>query len=147
MNSISGIMANVFDSSAVYCGFEIWSGQTTEYKIGICCIFAKHASLWRRSKHWLGRNQDSVSECSDMSSFGRTVISMSSHYQKINKRVGLAQSGHNYHLIECNLLSPRYSWKIANRPSKRNFARLLQDCFGAPGTGWDFSQNWGFEDQ
>ena len=31
-----------------------------------------------------------------------------------------------------------------SRASKRKFCKAEQDCFGAPGTGWDFSQNWGF---
>jgi hypothetical protein len=37
-------------------------------KIGICCFSAEHAALRNKSKyHWLVRNQDSVSEWSDMS--------------------------------------------------------------------------------
>ena len=43
------------------------SGQTKEYKIGICCFSAKHAALRKKSKDWLARNQDNVSEWSDMS--------------------------------------------------------------------------------
>ena len=27
----------------------------------------------------------------------------------------------------------------------RKICKAEQDCFGAPGTGWDFSQNRGFE--
>jgi len=36
-------------------------------KIGICCFFAKHAALRRKSKDWLAQNQDNVSEWGDMS--------------------------------------------------------------------------------
>jgi hypothetical protein len=36
-------------------------------KIGICCFYAKHAALRRKSKDWLARNQNNVSEWSDMS--------------------------------------------------------------------------------
>ena len=43
------------------------SGQTKDYKIGICCFSAKHAVLRRKSKDWLVRNQDNVSELGDMS--------------------------------------------------------------------------------
>jgi len=43
------------------------SGQTKDYKIGICCFYAKHAGLKRKSKDWLARNQDNVSEWGDMS--------------------------------------------------------------------------------
>jgi hypothetical protein len=61
-------MVSVHASSAVdYRGFEPRSGQTKDYKIGICCFSAKHAELKRKSKDWLARNQDNVSECGDMS--------------------------------------------------------------------------------
>jgi len=43
------------------------SGQTKDYKIGICCFSAKHAALRRKSKDWLARNQNNVFEWSDMS--------------------------------------------------------------------------------
>ena len=52
-------MVSGFASSAVDRGFEPRSGQTKDYKIGICCFTAKHAAL-RESKDWLARNQDNV---------------------------------------------------------------------------------------
>jgi hypothetical protein len=52
----------VLASSAVDRGFEPRSGQTKDYKIGICCFSTKHAALRRKSKDWLARNQDDVSE-------------------------------------------------------------------------------------
>ena len=61
-NFIGGIMVSVLASSAVDCGFEPGSGQTKDYKIGICCFFAKHAALWRKSKDWLAWNRNNVSE-------------------------------------------------------------------------------------
>jgi len=54
-------------NSAVDRGFEPQSGQTNNYKIGMCCFSAKHAALRRKSKDWLARNQDNVSDCGDMS--------------------------------------------------------------------------------
>ena len=60
-------MGSVLASSTVDRGFEIWSGQTKDYKIGICCFSAKHAALRRKSKDWLARDQNNVSEWSDMS--------------------------------------------------------------------------------
>ena len=42
-------------------GFEPWSGQTNDYKIGICCFFGKHAALKCKSKDYFARNQDNVS--------------------------------------------------------------------------------------
>jgi hypothetical protein len=45
-----------------------------DYQIGICCFSAKHAVLRRKSKDWLVRNQNNVSEWSDMSAM-QTVVS------------------------------------------------------------------------
>jgi hypothetical protein len=42
------------------------SGQTKDYKIGICCFSAKNAVLRRKSKDWLARNRNNVSEWSDI---------------------------------------------------------------------------------
>jgi len=53
-------MVIVLASSAVDHGFEFRSGQTKNYEIGICCFFAKHAAIRRKSKDWLTRNQDNV---------------------------------------------------------------------------------------
>ena len=45
MYNIGGVMVSVA-LSAVGCGFEPWSGQTKDYKIGICCFSAiKHTAL------------------------------------------------------------------------------------------------------
>jgi len=57
----------VLASSAVDRGFEPRSGQTKDYKIGICCFSAKHAAIRRKSKDWFARNQDNVSEWDDTS--------------------------------------------------------------------------------
>ena len=65
-NCIGGVMVSVFASSAVDRAFEPWSGQTKGYANGICCFSAKHAALRRKSKDWLARNQNNVSEWSDM---------------------------------------------------------------------------------
>jgi len=54
-------------SSTVDLGFKPWSGQTTDYKIGICFFSAKHAALRRTRKYWLAWNRDNVSECGNMS--------------------------------------------------------------------------------
>ena len=69
-NCIGGVMVSVLASSAVDRGFEPRSGQTKDYKIGICCFFAKYAALRRKNKDWLGRNQNNVPEWSDMSTCG-----------------------------------------------------------------------------
>jgi hypothetical protein len=46
-------MVSVIASSAVVSGFEPQSGQTKDYKIGICCLHAKHAVFRNKSKDWL----------------------------------------------------------------------------------------------
>jgi hypothetical protein len=54
------VMVSVLASSAVDREFEHRSGQTKNYKIGICCFSAKHAALRRMTKDWLARNQNNV---------------------------------------------------------------------------------------
>ena len=49
------MMVNVLTSNAIDRGFESRSGQTKDYKIGICCFSAKHAALRRKMKDWLAR--------------------------------------------------------------------------------------------
>jgi len=61
-NRIGGVMAGVLDSSVVDHGFEPRSGQTKDYRIGICCLCAKHAAVRRKSKDLLAQDQDNVSE-------------------------------------------------------------------------------------
>jgi hypothetical protein len=58
-------IANVFNF--VDRGFEPQSGQTKDFKIGICCFSAEHTGLRRKSKDWLFRSQENVSEWDDMS--------------------------------------------------------------------------------
>jgi hypothetical protein len=70
VNRIGGVMVSMLASGVVDCGFEPWSGQTKDYKIGICCFSAKHAAFRRKSKDWLARNQDNVSKWGDISTRG-----------------------------------------------------------------------------
>jgi hypothetical protein len=71
-----GVIVSVLASSVVDRGFESRSGQTKDYNIGICSFSAKHAALRRKSKDWLARNEDNVSEWSDMSAQPQTVVSV-----------------------------------------------------------------------
>ena len=63
-------MVRVLASSVLDREFKPWSSQTKDYKIGICGFFVKHAALRSKSKDWLVRNQNNVSEWSDMSTLG-----------------------------------------------------------------------------
>jgi hypothetical protein len=63
-------MGSVLVLSVVDRGFEPRSGQTKDYKIGICCFSANHAALRRKNKDWLARNQNKVSEWREKSTCG-----------------------------------------------------------------------------
>jgi hypothetical protein len=69
-NRISSVMVSMLTSSAVDHGLEPWSGQITDYKIGICGFSAKPAALRRKNKDWSARNQNNVTEWSDLSTHG-----------------------------------------------------------------------------
>jgi hypothetical protein len=60
-------MVSMLTSSVVDRWFETQSGQTKDYEIGICCFSAKHTALRRKSKDWLARNEDNVSDWGNMS--------------------------------------------------------------------------------
>ena len=53
--------------SAIDRGFEPRSSPSKDYKIGICCLSAKHAALRSKSKDRLARNQNNVSGWGDLS--------------------------------------------------------------------------------
>ena len=63
-------MVSMLTSSVVDRWFEPQSGQTKDYEIGICYFSAKHTALRRKSKDWLARNEDNVSEWGNMSICG-----------------------------------------------------------------------------
>ena len=58
-------------SSEVNRRLEPKSGQTKDYKVGICGFSTKHAALRRKSKDWLIWNRDNVSEWGVMSIRGQ----------------------------------------------------------------------------
>jgi hypothetical protein len=60
-------------SSAVDRGFEPRSGQTKDYKIGMCCFSAKHVTLRSTSKYCSAWNQDNVGR----HVYPQTVVSVS----------------------------------------------------------------------
>jgi len=91
-------------------------GQTKDYEIGICCFSAKHPALRRKNKDWLVGNQDNVSECGDMSIRGllfqwaSTIKIQLSMLYKANLIIVS---------MKINLISPWYSWKIAELALKQ----------------------------
>ena len=63
-------MVSVLASSGVDRVLEHRSGQTKNYIFSICCFPTKHTALRRKSKYWSARNQNNVSEWSDMTTRG-----------------------------------------------------------------------------
>jgi hypothetical protein len=55
-------MVSVLATSAVDREFKPRSGQTKDYKIGICCFSTKARSIKEKEQRLLVRNQDNVSE-------------------------------------------------------------------------------------
>jgi cytochrome c biogenesis protein CcdA len=51
MYCIGGVIVSVLASSAVDRGFDPRSGQTKNYKIGICCFSSKHLALKIKSNN------------------------------------------------------------------------------------------------
>ena len=78
-------MVNILSKSVVDRGFEPRLGQTKDFKIGICCLSAKHAVLRRKSKDQLARNQNNVSEWGDMSIHGLLFVWASTKKIQLNE--------------------------------------------------------------
>ena len=111
-NRIGGVMVSVFSSSAVDRVFKSRSGETKYFKIGICCFSANHAELRRKSKDWMTRNQNNVSEWSDMSTRG--LLFQWASTIKIQFSVLVYNTADLIIIsLKINLFSPWYSWKIA----------------------------------
>ena len=66
-NCTGGVMVSMLVSRVVDSMFETRSDQTKCYKIGMCCFSTKDAALRRKSRDWLARNHDNVSEWGNMS--------------------------------------------------------------------------------
>jgi hypothetical protein len=70
------------------------TGRTNQKDYTMCCFFAKHASIRSKSKGWLARNQNNMSEWSHMST--RRLVLVCQHYKSSSKRVGLVQRGYHH---------------------------------------------------
>ena len=91
-------MVSVLVWIVAYCRFKSRSGQDKDCKIGISCFSIKHAASRRKSKYLLVPNQENVFEWSDMST-NRLLF----HCTDLSNLVGLEQSGHHHHFIDCSL--------------------------------------------
>ena len=115
MNRIGGVMVSVLSSSAVDRVFEHRSDQIKDYKIG------------RKSKYWLARNQDNMSEWCNMYIHG-LLIQWTSTMKNQTKRAGLVQSGPHHHLISSSQLTCSRH-EIAEKLALDNNLSLTQQVF------------------
>jgi hypothetical protein len=113
MYHVGGVMGSILVSREVNRGFEPWSGQTKDYKAGICCFSAKHTPIKRKSKDWLALNQANVSEWGNMSI--RVLLFQWPRTIKIQLSVLVYCKADLIIIIsvKSNLFSSWYSWKIA----------------------------------
>jgi hypothetical protein len=107
----------IFPSSAVDRGFDPQSGLIKDYKIGICCFFAKYVytALRRKNKDWLARNQDNVSEWGDMSTRG-LLFQWATCSTIKNQLSVLVYYKVDLVIISFHLFSPWFSWKNKLNP-------------------------------
>jgi hypothetical protein len=69
-------MVSMLPLNVVDQGFEPRSDQTEDYEIDICCFSTiKPAALRSKSKDWLVRDQDNVTEWSDVSTLRLISVS------------------------------------------------------------------------
>ena len=118
-NCIRGVMVSVLALSVVDRGLDPRSGQTKDYKIGICCFSAKHTALRRKNKDWLSRNQDNVSKWHDMST--RELLFLWASTIKIQLR---CWSSTKLDLIIISL-NINLFWKIAELALNNNHSLTL----------------------
>ena len=102
-------MVRVLVSSVVHRG-SIPSRIKPDYKIGMCWFSAKHTTLRSMNKDWLVRNQDNVSEWSDMSTLCPSYYTL-----LIHNRCGTPYPLHENALgssVECVLGTIATTFKI-----------------------------------
>ena len=76
-----------------------FSSQTKDYKMNVCYFSAKHTSLRSKSKDWLARNQNGVSEWCYMSTRGLLFQFLVRTIKNPIKTVSLGLGGHHHYLI------------------------------------------------
>jgi hypothetical protein len=115
-------MVSGLASSAVDHGFDSKSCQPKDYKIGICCFSANHAALRIKIKHRLARNQNNVSEWSDIPIRG-LFLQCNIKIQLLSVLV-YSKAGLIIISLKTTLLSPWFSWKIAELALNNNHSLI-----------------------
>ena len=103
-NCISSVMVSMLTLNVVDQEFNPPSGQTKENDIGICCFSAQHAVLRSKSKDWSTRNQNNVSEWSDMST--HKLLFQFANTKKTQLSVLVYYKEDFIISLKCNLFSP-----------------------------------------
>ena len=80
-----------------------WALVKQDYKTVICCFSTKHTALRNKSKEWLCRNQNNVSECNDILNC-RLLFQWASTIKNPTQCVGLVLSRHHHHLMEMKIV-------------------------------------------
>ena len=112
------IVVNVLISSVVDHRFKLQSGQTKDYKIGVCCFYAKYTVLRSKSKDWLTQNQCVWVEWHLLFQW---IITMKI---QLNKMV-MYKTDIIIISSSFNLFSPLYSWTIAHLALNNNHLLTL----------------------
>jgi hypothetical protein len=114
-------MVSVLTSSVVDSGFEPRSGQTKDYKIGICCFSGKHTVLRRKSKDWLAQNQDNVSKWG-IKSLHKLLFQWVSTIKIQLSMLVKYKADLIIISLKINLFLPWYSWKITELALNNNLS-------------------------
>ena len=93
---VGGVMVSLLTLTGLECGrswvrVHVGSIQRLQ-KIDICCFSAKHTALKRKSKYWMARNQNNVSEWSDMPNCGLLFQCVSTIKMQLRRSATLARS-------------------------------------------------------
>ena len=88
-------------------------------KIRMYCFSAMHVALKNESKDGSARNQNNVSRV-QRHVYPWSVASVNLYYENSSQPVNLVQIRYHYHLIDCNLFLPWYSWNISHLALNNN---------------------------
>ena len=109
---IDGVMINVLTSSVEDCQFNLWLGQTKDYKIGICCISANHAALISKRKDWWAGKSE-----------WRACLLADGCFSELTSTIKIITSS------KFNLFLPWFPWKTAHLALNNNHSPLLSLSF------------------
>ena len=124
MNNIGGAMVSVLAASMIDRLFDPRLGKTRDSTIGICYFSSKLTALMSKNTDWLAWNHNNVSELGDMSI--HELLFQWTSTKKIQLSVFVQNKADLITIsLKINLLSPWYSWKIAELALNNNHSLTL----------------------